>query len=376
MNIGIFEKEHFEGAYPMIKICDKPEHRLTIFVNQSTYERFQDLFGTEMKRYEWVVQQSQVSTRDFVKTIYQSCKKNKIELLFLNTVSNNFIFYALLAKKLPSTKVIVTLHDANSFLRSSFSLNFRRSVRHVGKILLAHYAYAYSTVAETVLQHMKTEMGVKKKVFCIPGAVYESRLEKIKSFNSGDPLKIVVPGSIDKLRRDYEFVFSLLNMINELHLPIQIIFLGAAQGEYGNEIIQKCKEYSSIHNNLTFYTGDIVSQDEFDRQLDDCHFIFIPSVIKTTIADSIEETYGLTKSSGNIFDAIKHGKPLIIPAGLNINPDLETGVKKYKGLNELVAFFKLIVTQNENYYQLANNALKNSEEYSIEKCRLKISELL
>src|SRR5258705_7647944 len=120
MNIGIFEKEHFEGAYPMIRICDKPEHRLTIFVNQTTYERFQDLFGADMKRYEWVVQQSQVSTRGFIKIIFQSCKRNNIELLFLNTVSNNFVFYALLAKRLPFTKVIVTLHDANSFLHSTF----------------------------------------------------------------------------------------------------------------------------------------------------------------------------------------------------------------------------------------------------------------
>jgi hypothetical protein len=306
-----------------------------------------------MNRYEWVVQQNQVSTRDFVKTIYHSCKKNNIELLFLNTVSNNFIFYALLAKRLHTTKVIVTLHDANSFLRSSVSLNFRRSVRHVGKKLLAHYAYAYSTVAETVLKHMKTEMGVKKKVYCIPGAVYELKLQKIKSFSSGDSLNIVVPGSIDDLRRDYDFVFSLLNKINELHLPVHIILLGTAHGDYGNTIIQKCKEYSSIHNNLSYYNGKIVYQDEFDRQLDDCHFIFIPSVIKTTIADNIEETYGLTKSSGNIFDAIKHGKPLIIPAGLSINSDLKSGVKKYTGLDELVEFLKLMVTQNENYYRLA-----------------------
>jgi len=376
MNIGIFEKEHFEGAYPMIRICDKPEHQLTIFVNQSTYERFEDLFGTDMNRYTWIVQEPQVSTRQFVKTIYKSCRKNNIELLFLNTVSNNFIFYAFLAKRLPFTKVIVTLHDANSFLHSSLSLNFRRSVRHIGKKLLSRYTYAYSTVAESVKNYLKTKMNVTKNIYCIPGAVYESRLQNIKNINRGEPLKIVIPGSIDKLRRNYEFVFSLLNKINEQHIHVHITFLGAGYGEYGKAILEKSKEYSAMHDNLSYYMDKIVFQDEFDRQLDDCHFIFIPSVINTVIADNIEETYGLTKSSGNIFDAIKHGKPMIIPAGLSINTDLESGVKKYNGLDDLVEFIQRILIHQQDYIELASNALNNSGEYTIEKCRQRINDLL
>ena len=168
----------------------------------------------------------------------------------------------------------------------------------------------------------------------------------------------------------------MLEKINEQHLPVHITLLGAGNSEYGKIILDKCKAYSELHHNLTYYTGKIVYQDEFDRQMDDCHFIFIPSVINTIIDDNIEETYGLTKSSGNIFDAIKHGKPMIIPAGLTINTDLESGVKKYASLNNLVDFLQKMVSQPQDYIEIASDALNNSGEYTIEKCRQKINDLL
>ena len=376
MNIGIFEKEHFEVAYPMLRICDKPEHQLTVFVDETTYERLLDLLGDDFKRYQWVVQQNNVSNRQFVSSIHDVCKKNKIEILFLNTVSNNYIFYALLAKRLPLTKVIVTIHDANNFFRSTFSVNVRRSIRHVGKKLLDRYTYAYNTLGDSVREYLIKSIGVKKKVYCIPGAVYEVNPGKIKDLSSGEQLKIVVPGTIDKRRRDYDFVFSLMKRINEHHLPVHIVLLGTANDEYGENILKQSEEYSTNHKNITYYSGKLVNQEEYDRQLRDCHFIFIPSVIKTMISDNIEETYGLTKSSGNIYDAVKHGKPMIIPAALKINTNLETGVMKYDNLDQLVELLKTMILGNENYNQLSAKARINSEAYTIERCRNRISELL
>ncbi|MEI9807412.1 MAG: hypothetical protein WDO16_05755 [Bacteroidota bacterium] len=43
--------------------------------------------------------------------------------------------------------------------------------------------------------------------------------------------------------------------------------------------------------------------------MDTAHFVFIPSVIATKICGDIPETYGISKSSGNMFDVIKHAKP-------------------------------------------------------------------
>jgi hypothetical protein len=44
MRVGIFETDHYEGAYPVIKLFDIPSNELVIFTNPATYQRFSDLF--------------------------------------------------------------------------------------------------------------------------------------------------------------------------------------------------------------------------------------------------------------------------------------------------------------------------------------------
>ena len=43
MNIGIFETEHFEGAYPLIKLFDNGGNRVTIFTNSHCFRQFRYL---------------------------------------------------------------------------------------------------------------------------------------------------------------------------------------------------------------------------------------------------------------------------------------------------------------------------------------------
>jgi glycosyltransferase involved in cell wall biosynthesis len=375
MNIAIFETEHFEGAYPMIRILDIDANQLTIFVNRETYHRFDDLFGIDMKRYIWVVQPDSMSKRKFIWQIFKVCKNNNIKLLFLNTVNANFILYGWLAAFLPSLKVILTLHDINNFLCSNYSLNLRRTVRHVGKRVLAHFCYAYSTVSETVQQNLRISIGVKKKVFCIPGAVFENRDKAMQLCNPSKPLRIVVPGSIDKLRRDYDKVFELLERINKHSLPVTIVLAGGPVAVYGQAIIDKSRSYLKTYNNLIYYEEAVVKQSLFDEELDNCHFVWIPSVIRTVIADGIEEIYGITKSSGNVFDAIKHARPVLVPKGLVMPGSLQSSTFTYDSVDALINFLIAIIQLPGIYNEWAGKALSNSREYTAEKMRERIKEL-
>jgi hypothetical protein len=47
MNITIFEKEHFEGAFPVIKLFDMPGNNITVITSGETHKRFIDLFGKD-----------------------------------------------------------------------------------------------------------------------------------------------------------------------------------------------------------------------------------------------------------------------------------------------------------------------------------------
>ncbi len=367
--VAIFETEHFEVANPMIRLLDVPGNRLFIFTDHETYNRLYDLLGNDIKRYEWIVRPAGMSKRAFTWQLYKTCRKEKIQLLFLNTVTAHFMLYAWVAALLSSAKVILTLHDANNFLRSRFSLNPRITVRHIGKRALAHFCDAYITVSETVQQYLLNNMKVKKQVLCIPGAVFDKREDVIQKYNPPAPLRIVVPGSIDGKRRNYDEVFELLGKINQQLLPVTIVLAGGPYGAYGSDIISKCHTYALSHNNLVFYEIPVIDQVIFDKELDSCHFIWVPSVIKAVMADGIEETYGLTKSSGNIYDAIRHARPLLVPEGLTMPERLRSSITFYQSTDDLLRFLNAVIDSPPSYHHHAEEAFANATTYTIESMR-------
>jgi hypothetical protein len=99
------------------------------------------------------------------------------------------------------------------------------------------------------------------------------------------------------------------------------------------------------------------------------HFVFIPSVIYTKICGDTSEEYGKTKSSGNIFDVVKHAKPFIVPAALTIPVNLQTSCFKYKSHGDILDLFKKIIVTPGYYDQWQKNAFENSRQYTIEKVR-------
>ena len=53
MKAGIFETEHFEGSYPVIKLFDHNNNEITVFTYEEAYRQFRHLFPEEPRRYEW-----------------------------------------------------------------------------------------------------------------------------------------------------------------------------------------------------------------------------------------------------------------------------------------------------------------------------------
>lgn len=58
MNIAILETEHFEGAYPVIKLFDLPGNHLTIFTNENIFPKFRELLGSSIGQYSWLIKKT------------------------------------------------------------------------------------------------------------------------------------------------------------------------------------------------------------------------------------------------------------------------------------------------------------------------------
>jgi glycosyltransferase involved in cell wall biosynthesis len=364
MKIAIFETEHFEGAFPVIKLFDMPGNQITILTSEETHKRFTDLFQENSARYQWQII-SGPNKFSFFYSLYKSLKKLNPDILYINTISNNHLLYAKILWLLPVKRIVLTVHDINCLFESRSSRNFRKAVIHWGKRWLIKQVNEFNVVSDTMTSYLQTKTK-QKKTHCIPGAVFEGNHSPQVM---REPLRIVVPGSLDKRRRDYEQVFELAILADKEKVRLEIVLLGGYSDEYGAAIIERAATFHSNHCKMISYNINVVNQDEFDRQMNAAHFVFIPSVINTHICGDIPETYGITKSSGNIFDVIKHAKPFIVPSGLTISVNLQTSCYKYSSPADVIAFLKSFIHSQTDYNNWQEQALINSGNHTIEKVR-------
>jgi hypothetical protein len=368
MKVAIFETEHFEGAYPVIKLFDNGKNDITIYTIESSYKQFLFLFGKDHDRYSWVIQNKDQSKYNFLWQMYRELKKSKPSIIYMNTIANNFFLYALFVARFPRTRIIITIHAINVYFKHHFAFSLRRIIRYIGRRMLLLVVREFNVVSQPLVSHLQNKLPQEKKVHCIPGAVYEDKMDQAQPPVS-QQINLVIPGSVDGRRRDYEQVFLLLEAIENLKIPLRITFLGAFYREYGQFILSKCKAFKHIYTNLKFYDWAIVDQHEFDLVMNQATIVWTPSVITTIIEDGVIEVYGQSIASGNFFDIIKHAKPFLIPSTLKIDDHLEQGCIRYDSIRDLQQFIADLYNEVIDYSSLIKHALDASNEYTIQKVR-------
>jgi hypothetical protein len=89
------------------------------------------------------------------------------------------------------------------------------------------------------------------------------------------------------------------------------------------------------------------------------------------MSDDIPETYGVTKSSGTLFDVVKHAKPFIIPRELITDPFLQASAHRYDTVEDILEFLQQLIRNPALLRLMQQKALAASENYTIEKVRLR-----
>lgn len=375
MRTGIFETSHFEVTHTLIRLFQLPAHQLTIFTYPSSWQQFQSMPDIDQDAHQWVIKKTGQSKAAFILDIYRKVKKEKIELLFLGTVTDNFIFYTWLIQALPNVRIILTIHDINSFFYYKGNGSLRRLVRNTGKKKLIEAAKEFTVINSTMVEYLQSLLPEGKIVRHIPGAFFDDK----KFQPAGEPIypfRLVVPGSVDNRRRDYQAVFDLLETCRQQQVEVDITLLGGFHPEYGQELLHKCRAYAATFNNLRWFEETVVPQPVFDQEMQSAHFVFAPCVIKTIISDGISEIYGISLSSGNIADIIRFAKPAIVPGTLVTGTDIAHVAIRYASVKEIPEQLMLLRDHPEKYLLLQQQALTASQAFTLEKIRAKYPGLL
>lgn len=373
MKVGIFETEHFEAAYPLVRLFDDGRNEITLFTYPAARRQLEYMLDDSKDRYRWITKEEHQSRASFIRTIYKEVKKQKIELLYLNTVTDNFLLYALLVNRLPEVRVIATVHIINSFFITRHQYRPKKLLTAIGKKWLQKEVKEFNVLAPAMVPELQQRLPAGKKIYSIPGTVYEEKNTRAHSLQN--PVHIVIPGSIDGRRRNYEQVFDLLMLLQKEDIPVSVTLSGTFYKEYGDKILSRCKQWKATNQQLHYYEDGPVDQPEFDRVMQEADLIFIPSVVHTMIDEDVEETYGLTITSGNMSDVIRHAKPFIIPKELIIDPALEKSCIRYNHIKDIVDFILLTHEDTWIYANLQQAATEAAEEFSVKGVRERNREL-
>ena len=250
--------------------------------------------------------------KDYVNTIEQLChghdvtvfdnvkeakkESNNLDLLFVNTIQPVPWDIIRWVRFKPKCKTIWTIHEVNSDFKFS-------------RILLKKFD-AISVAFPPLKDYIIKEKSYTGKIFTIPFMLHEKCYPDTNGMH-------VVPGKIEKFRRDYDSVFKMISKNQKWCL------LGEPIGTYGKEIVKKCKDYNERGYSIKYFT-DFVPEDTYKDILKGCNCIVSPLRSQTIGTNRLcSEVYGKTKICGAFFEAIKYGKPLISDI------DVEADWKKY-----------------------------------------------
>ncbi|HEV7330756.1 MAG TPA: hypothetical protein VGN63_06945 [Flavisolibacter sp.] len=370
--IVIYDTEHFETTYALIRIVDLEFNSITIFADKTTETVLRQMLGEHANKFTWVTR----SKTDYTTALalYRYCTVHNVTVLFLNTVSHHHLLIAVTSLCLKKVNVILTVHAANSFFSPKISFSPRSILRFLGQKLLRISVSSYAALLSSIRDYIVENFKIKKNVYLLPGGVFEP--DKIKSLST-DPnsqLRIVVPGSIDHYRRDYQQIFELANLLELKKQNIQLILLGTAVGTYGKNVIRQCESLILKHVQLRYYDVDFIDPVEYEHQLDSCDFIFLPLTQMCKKPGEQAEEYGRTICSGSFYDAIRFAKPILIAENIPLAPELQDQCFPFPSLPGLCEILsKMSHGERE---EITTKAFRNSQRFSVTLLRKEIEPLI
>lgn len=238
--------------------------------------------------------------------LIQQLSTDNYELIIIGTVHRNFNVFEKITEKF-NTSIIC--HNLNFVKASSFDLLssiFKEDFKYRLKLLLKEGLLRKSNVYQKAKNLLVLDRGFDSaqpdKYKFLP-IFYTKFSEKPKN----ETYTIIIPGAVSQKRRDYE---GVLKSIKIFHFPLEIIFLGKAQGKE-LEMLQDF-EQSKPENIFIKYFTEKVPQDVFDDYMQKADVLWCP-IQQETEFFSQKEIYGFTKMSGNIGDAVKFGKLAVFP---------------------------------------------------------------
>lgn len=374
MRICLYETSHHETALAMLRLLDPGCSEVTVFTTGTVSAHLHAALGSDAERISWILRGKDEPERKFIGRMKAHCRVYGPDVLLLETVESNHYPIAQALSGLDHTTVLLTIHDVHANFRSRIRPSLRGLVRHFGKKALLARVQGFIALSSRVAEHLRGFVEDGRPVSWVPGSIFIPATFVPVTLAKDEQIRLVVSGSYDMRRRDYDRVFRLAAQWEELGMRIHLDLLGGP-GPDAQEILARCASWRGEYVRIMSFGRQEVPEPEFTRHMQAAHFVWVPSVIRTILGDGVEETYGVSKSSGNLFDAIRYARPLLVPAALQVDPLQEAACFHYDSDEALTGFLRNLGAGPLAYTELLQHAVTVSGMYTADKIRARAPEL-
>jgi hypothetical protein len=338
----IFETTHHETLPAMLDLANDYFYTTAVFLKAACYENLCSNRQPEMVWPNAVFfrQGNDQPNRAFIKQALSFLKTNGYTHLHISTLDNNFLYFSLRLLSLTSVQVSLSLQAINEYCAYKFG-DLRDLTESIAKKILhkkiRHYRVFFPLMTTLVQQRLP-----QAKSFFIPPRFFSPATPRFPSApdDPARPFKIVIPGTVDPIRRNYESVIDFLagflpfDPRNDEFGRIELVILGNSRSEYGKKIITRLQALQLPFFVLTYYENNI-PQSEYERQLSEADLLWSPIQVLTLGIRATGEVYGQSTATGMTGDLLFNCTPALVPYGFAIPEHYEHALLTYKSPAEL-----------------------------------------
>lgn len=362
MDVVLYDTEHFETLETLVHLLHDGQRRLHLVVPDTVRGELEAAGIAAGKHLSW--HPLPEAPAGHARTLARVLRESKASLLLLATVSFRHYAFARLVRKLRRVRVLLGVHDLTDTFNPAPARGIRAAVRRWGLKQLRASVAGFLVLLPELRTEIRRRRLTDKPVYVVPGRLF---FEEGYRSAAATPLRVVVPGSIDPRRRDYESVRKLAERIARHPASVQVALVGAvAEPAYTPGWLA---QYPGI---VEIRSGRPLPSALFAGALSEAALLWAPLPERFSAEGRADETYGLTKSSGTFYDAVSAGKPLLLPASASVPEHLLTCTLQY--IDEEHLYYLLIALQaNEAAFQrLQADALTMARRFSVEVLRPRI----
>jgi hypothetical protein len=346
--IVLYETTHHENLPALLDLCEVQFNQVAVFLKEISYHNLTGQGSPEQRwpQTDFFIQTTDCPNRRFIRQLFRFIRRHGFTHLHLCTLDNNLLLFAVRLTFIGPVHVSGTVHEVNEYFSRSFH-TLRDWTETIAKQVFHRQIRHYHVFLTAMADQIRRQLPGSTVVF-IPSRFYSGhRPPSHPSPTHSPPFRIIVPGSLDPNRRNYNDIIKALPILSSIS-SFGFVLLGDASPETATPILADFQPLLSDRISLRTFNG-YIPETTYEQELAHAHLIWSPLNIHKSNSRNHPETYGLTTASGLTADLLLTNIPALVPADFIVPEPFRPAIYHYGSPEEASAIIQRFLDDPTTY---------------------------